>query len=81
MTITSARGDVAVTLSESTVVYEVGEAGRNSLAAGVRVRVAGAPGPDGVVAQSVVIIPEGAENLFYTGGGGGPGGRPRGQAP
>ena len=77
LTITSARGEVAVTLSDSTAVFQVVEATRQDLAPEVRVRIAGSRNADGgVVAQSVVIIPEGVENLF--GPAGGPSGRQRG---
>ena len=80
LTLESPRGELAVTLSESTAIYEVSESGREALAAETRVRVLGSRNPDGVIlAQSVVIVPEGVENLFVAGGP--PGGRQRGQAP
>ena len=80
LTVTSPRGDLAVMLSESTRVFQVSETGRESLAAETTVRVIGSRSPEGgIAAQSVLIVPEGAENLF--GGVGGPGGRQRGQAP
>ena len=80
LTVTSPRGELAVMLSTSTRVFQVSETGRESLAAETTVRVVGSRNPEGgIAAQSVVIVPEGVENLF--GGGGGPGGRPRGQGP
>lgn len=80
LTVTSPRGDLAVMLSESTRVFQVSETGRESLAAEARVRVVGSRNPEGgIAAQSVVIVPEGVENLF--GAGAGPGGRVRGQGP
>ena len=80
LTVTSPRGDLAVMLSESTRVFQVSETGRESLAAETTVRVVGSRNPEGgIAAQSVVIVPEGVENLF--GSGGGPGGRSRGQGP
>ena len=76
LTVTSARGEVAVTLSAATAIYRVSAAGREALAEGATVRVSGSRDPEGSVsAQAVVILPQGAESLF----GGGPGGRQRGQ--
>lgn len=78
LTVSSPRGELAVMLSESTRVFQVSETDRESLEAETNVRVVGSRNPEGgIAAQSVIIVPEGAENLF---GGGGPGGRQRGQA-
>ena len=75
----SPRGELSVMLSEVTRVFQVSETDRGSLAAESRVRVVGSRNAEGgIAAESVVIVPEGVEDLF---GGGGPGGRPRGQAP
>jgi len=80
LTLESPRGQLAVTLSESTRIYEVSESGREALAAETRVRVLGSRNPEGgILAQSVVIVPEGVENLF--GASSPPGGRQRGQSP
>ena len=79
LTVTTPRGELAVTLSDSTTVFRVVEASREDLASQARVRVAGSRDPEGsLLAQSIVIVPEGREALF---GGGGPSGRQRGQAP
>ncbi len=78
LTVASPRGELAITLSEVTRFFQVSETGRESLAAESRVRVLGSRNPEGgIAAQSVTIVPEGLEDLF---GGGGPGGRQRGQA-
>ena len=78
LTVASSRGELAVLLTEATRIFQVSETGRESLAAESRVRVAGSRNPEGgIAAQSVMIVPEGVENLF---GGGGPGGRQRGPA-
>ena len=80
LTLASPRGDLAVMLTESTRVFQVSETNREALEAETSVRVIGSRNPEGgIAAQSVVIVPEGVENLF--GGGGGPGGRQRGPAP
>ena len=79
LTVMTPRGELAVALSDSTRVFQVSETGRESLGAEIRVRVLGSRNAEGgIAAQSVVIVPEGMENLF---GSGGPGGRQRGQAP
>ncbi len=79
LTVASPRGDLAVMLSDSSRVFQVSETGRESLAAEASVRVVGSRNPDGgIAAQSVLIVPEGVGNLF---GGGGIGGRARGQGP
>ena len=81
LTVTSPRGELAVMLSDDTRVFQVSETGRESLAAEARIRVVGSRNPEGgIAAQSVLIVPEGVDNLFG-GGGGGPGARPRGQTP
>ena len=78
LTITTSRGELTAMLSESTRVFQVSETDRESIEAETGVRVVGSRNPEGgIAAQSVIIVPEGAENLF---GGGGPGGRQRGQA-
>ncbi len=80
LTLESPRGELAVTLSETTAIYEVSESGREALAAETRVQVGGSRSPEGgLAAQWVVIVPEGVENLF--GPAGNPGVRQRGQAP
>jgi hypothetical protein len=80
LTVASRRGDLTAALSESTQVFQVIETDRESLAVETNVRVVGSRNPEGgITAQSVIILPEGAENLF--GGGGNPGGRQRGPAP
>lgn len=77
LTVVSPRGELAVTLSEDTALYQVGEAGREALTASATVRVSGSRNPEGgVAAQAVVILPQGAETLF---GSGAPSGRQRGQ--
>lgn len=78
MTVSSSRGDVAVKMSGSTPVYEVKEAAPATLTTGTRVRIAGSRNEEGeITAQSVVIVPEGADNLFSSAAG--PAGRRRGQ--
>lgn len=78
MTIASARGDLVVSLNGDTSIYQVKEAAPEALTEKATVRVNGSRNPEGgITAQAVVILPEGAENLF--GAGGGPGGRTRGQ--
>ena len=78
ITVTSSRGDLAVNIAGSTMVYEVKEATPEALTTGARVRIAGSRNEEGeIAAQSVVIMPEGADNLF--GSAAGPGGRRRGQ--
>lgn len=78
LTVSSPRGELTVMLSGSTRVFQVSETGRESLEAETGVRVVGSRNLEGsIAAQSVIIVPEGADNLF---GGGGPGGRQRGQA-
>ena len=80
LTLESPRGELAVTLSEATTIYEVSESGREALAVESRVQVGGSRSPEGgLAAQWVVIVPEGMENLF--GLAGNPGVRQRGQAP
>ncbi len=80
LTLESPRGELAVTLSEATTIYEVSESGREALAVESRVQVGGSRSPEGgLAAQWVVIVPEGVENLF--GLAGNPGVRQRGQAP
>ena len=67
-------------LSEGTRVFEVSEADRKSLVAESRVRVVGSRNPEGgIAAQSLVVVPEGAENLFAAPGN--PRGGQHGQAP
>ena len=76
LTVSSPRGELAVTLADGTTIYQVGEATRETLTEGVKVRVSGFRNAEGgVSAQAVIILPEGAENLFGTGG---PSGRQRG---
>ncbi|MYC30393.1 MAG: hypothetical protein F4X65_09925 [Chloroflexi bacterium] len=68
LTVTSPQGQVVVALSDTTTIYLVGETDRESLAAGANVRVTGARDAEGVVnAQAVIIVPEGADNLFGVG--------------
>lgn len=78
MTVTSARGDLSVRISDFTMVFEVTEVTSDALATGSGVRIVGTRNEEGeIAAQSVVIVPEAADNLF--GAAGGPGGRRRGQ--
>ena len=80
LTVASRRGELAVMLSESTVVYEVSETNREALKADTTVRVVGSRSPEGELgARFVVIVPDEVEGLF--GAVGAPGGRQRGQAP
>lgn len=77
LTVASLRGDLAVVLSEETTIYRVTEADTESLTENVSVRVNGARNPEGeIAAQAVIILPEGAANLF--GVGATTGGRQRG---
>ena len=72
LTVSSPRGELAVTLADGTTIYQVNEATRETLTEGVKVRVSGFRNAEGgVSAQAVIILPEGAENLFGTGGRGG----------
>ena len=80
LTVASPLGEQSVTLSDTTTFYQVSEVSRETLAPESRVRVAGSVNPDGSIsAQSVVIVPEGVDDLF--GAAGGPGGRRRGEQP
>lgn len=79
LTVESLRGELSVTLAETTNIYEVRVASRDSLLEGATVRVNGSrDSGGGVTAQTVIVLPEGAETLFGTGG---PGGRQRGGGP
>ena len=76
----SPRGERAVTLSETTIIYQVSETTPEALIENVTVRVNGSRGSEGALeAEAVIILPDGAENLF--GVGGGPGGRQRSGGP
>lgn len=78
MTLTSPGGELTVNIAESTMVYEVKKATTEALTVGSRVRIAASRNEEGeIAAQSLVIVPEGVDNLF--GSAGGPGGRRRGQ--
>lgn len=79
LTVESPRGEVAVTLAETTTVYELIIASSETLAEGATIRINGSRDSGGsLVAQAVIVLPEGAEGLFSTGG---PGGRQRGGGP
>ena len=80
LTVTSARGELTAALSDATTVYQISESSRDSLASETRVRVIGSRSPEGgLAAQTVIIMPEGTEDLF--GAAGGPGERRRGGGP
>ena len=80
LTVASPRGEQSVTLTDATTFYQVSEVSRETLTPESRVRVAGSANPDGgISAQSVVIVPEGVDDLF--GAAAGPGGRRRGELP
>ena len=65
LTVTTPRGEMAVTLSDSTTVFQVVEATREDLIPETGIRVVGSRNPEGsLLAQTVVIVPEGGETLF-----------------
>ena len=80
LSLASVRGEITVTLSDATTIYQVSEAARELLVEGATVRVSGSRDSEGAIsAQAVVILPEGTANLF--GAAGGSGGRQRGGGP
>lgn len=80
LTLSSARGELTAALSDATTVYRIAESSRDSLTSETMVRVIGVRSPEGgLAAQSVIIMPAGAEDRF--GAPGGPGGRRRGGGP
>ena len=80
LTVTSPQGEAQVTVAGSTTIHQVVPATGEDLSAGETVRVIGQRGDDGTIeAQFIIIIPEGAANLFSAGGRRGEG--QRGQRP
>ena len=80
LTVTTSQGEAQVTVAGSTTIHQVVPATGEDLSAGETVRVIGQRGDDGTIeAQSIIIIPEGAANLFSAGGRRGEG--QRGQRP
>ncbi len=80
LTVTTSQGEAQVTVAGSTTIHQVVPATGEDLSAGETVRVIGQRGEDGTIeAQSIIIIPEGAANLFSAGGRRGEG--QRGQRP
>ena len=80
LTVTSPQGEAQVTVAGSTTIQQVVPATAEDLNAGETVWVIGQRGDDGTIeAQSIIIIPEGAANLFSAGGRRGAG--QRGQRP
>ncbi len=80
LTVTSPQGEAQVTVASSTTIQQVVPATAEDLSAGETVRVIGQRGDDGTIeAQSIIIIPEGAANLFSASGRRGEG--QRGQRP
>ncbi len=80
LTVTSPQGEAQVTVAGSTTIHQVVPATGEDLSAGETVRVIGQRGDDGTIeAQSIIIIPEGAANLFSASGRRGAG--QRGQRP
>ena len=72
LTVESPRGELPVTLSETTSVYQLVVASRDTLAGGATVRINGSRDSEGsLVAQAVIVLPEGAEGLFGMEGSGG----------
>ena len=80
LTVTTPQGEAQVIVAGSTTIHQVVPANGEDLSAGETVRVIGQRGDDGTIeAQSIIIIPEGAANLFSAGGRRGAG--QRGQRP
>ena len=80
LTVTTPQGEAQVTVAGSTTIHQVVPATGEDLSAGETVRVIGQRGDDGTIeAQSIIIIPEGAANLFSASGRRGEG--QRGQRP
>ena len=80
LTVISAMGEQTALLVDSTTVYEITEASRDSLTSETAIRIIGSRNQEGyLTAQSVIIMPVGTEDLF--GAAGGPGGRRRGGGP
>ena len=80
LTVTTVQGEAQVTVAGSTTIQQVVPATAEDLNAGETVWVIGQRGDDGTIeAQSIIIIPEGAANLFSAGGRRGAG--QRGQRP
>ena len=80
LTVTTPQGEAQVTVAGSTTIHQVVPATGEDLSAGETVWVIGQRGDDGTIeAQSIIIIPEGAANLFSAGGRRGAG--QRGQRP
>jgi hypothetical protein len=80
LTVTSPQGEAQVTVAGSTTIHQVVPATGEDLSAGETVRVIGQRGDDGTIeAQSIIIIPEEAANLFSASGRRGAG--QRGQRP
>ena len=80
LTVTTPRGEAQVAVAGSTTIHQVVPATGEDLSAGETVRVIGQRGHDGTIeAQSIIIIPEGAANLFSASGRRGEG--QRGQRP
>ena len=79
LTVESQRGELSVTLAETASIYEVVIASKDTLTEGATVRINGSRDSEGIlVAQAVIVLPEGAEGLLSTGG---PVGRQRGARP
>ncbi len=71
LTAFSPRGEVTVTLSETTMIYQMSPSTRESLASNVRVWATGEAIANGQLeARSVLVLPEGMEELFPAGPGG-----------
>ena len=80
LTVTTPQGEAQVTVAGSTTIHQVVPATGEDLSAGGTVRVIGQRGDDGTIeAQSIIIIPEEADNLFSASGRRGAG--QRGQRP
>ena len=80
LTVTTPQGEAQVIVAGSTKIHQVVPATGEDLSAGETVRVIGQRGDDGTIeAQSIIIIPEEAANLFSASGRRGAG--QRGQRP
>lgn len=72
LSLTTPQGNTLVTLTADTALSRLAPADRAELTAGITIRLVGRPNADGGIfqARSVVIIPEGTDNPFESGGGG-----------